>query len=207
MSAESSDPRGRFMYWRLRFRAWRGTRPFWAGLSTLLSGVPIAYFPYANLKLGNLTLTLATNAGAGSLIIGVLLATLGLTMWFQSIVRVFAGVATILLGLVSIPVSNLGGFTFGVILALIGGGLSIAWAPGLPAGAADDEHTDHRAGDGRPAEHAAVRQQTFVPDGGAVDQGTPEGGGDGPFLPGPSDGDPNLTDTTAHANGGRNSAG
>lgn len=207
MSAESSDPRGRFMYWRLRFRAWRGTRPFWAGLSTLLSGVPIAYFPYANLKLGNLTLTMATTAGAGSLIIGVLLATLGLTMWFQSIVRVFAGVATILLGLVSIPVSNLGGFTFGVILALIGGGLSIAWAPGLPAGAADAEHTDHRAGDGRPAEHAAVRQQTFVPDGGAVDQGTPEGGGDGPFLPGPSDGDPNLTDTTAHANGGRNSAG
>ncbi|MFD3523046.1 DUF6114 domain-containing protein [Streptomyces sp. NPDC058653] len=205
MSAESSEPRGRFTYWRLRFRAWRGTRPFWAGLLTLLSGVPIAYFPYAELKLGHLTLTMATTAGAGSLIIGVLLATLGLTMWFQSIVRVFAGVATILLGLVSIPVSNIGGFMMGATLALIGGGLSIAWAPGRPVDL-DDEHAAD-VGDGRPAGHAAVRRQTFKPGGGAVDQGTPDGGGDDPFLPGPHDGRPNLTDTTAHANGGRNSAG
>ncbi|MFD3482319.1 DUF6114 domain-containing protein [Streptomyces sp. NPDC058665] len=204
MSAESSEPRGRFTYWRLRFRAWRGTRPFWAGLLTLLSGVPIAYFPYAELKLGHLTLTMATTAGAGSLIIGVLLVTLGLTMWFQSIVRVFAGVATILLGLVSIPVSNLGGFMMGAILALIGGGLSISWAPGRPVDP-DEEHADD-PGDGRPAKHAAVRRQTFTPDG-AVDQGTPDGGGDDPFLPGPHDGGPNLTDTTVHANGGRNSAG
>ncbi|MET4923220.1 DUF6114 domain-containing protein [Streptomyces sp. PSRA5] len=206
MSAESSDPRGRFMYWRLRFRAWRGTRPFWAGLLTLLSGVPIAYFPYAELKIGHLTMTMATTAGAGSLIIGVLLVTLGLTMWFQSIVRVFAGVATILLGLVSIPVSNLGGFMLGAMLALIGGGLSISWVPGRPAGSADEEHAD-AVGDGRPAKHAAVRRETFKPHGGAVGQGTPDGGGDDPFLPGPRDGDPNLTDTTAHANGGRNSAG
>lgn len=205
MSAESSDPRGRFTYWRLRFRAWRGTRPFWAGLLTLLSGVPIAYFPYADIKVGHLTLTMATTAGAGSLIIGVLLVTLGLTMWFQSIVRVFAGVATILLALVSIPVSNIGGFMMGALLALVGGGLSISWAPGRPAGP-DDEHT-REAGDGRSAKHAAVRQQTFKPDGGAVDLGAPEGGGDDPFLPGPRDGGPNLTDTTAHANGGRNSAG
>lgn len=134
MSAEPSDPRGRFTYWRLRFRAWRGTRPFWAGLLAILSGVPIVYFPYAELKLGHLTLTMATTAGAGSLIIGVLLATLGLTMWFQSIVRVFAGVATILLGLVSIPVANIGGFGIGFLLALIGGALSISWAPGRPRG-------------------------------------------------------------------------
>ncbi|MEV0775883.1 DUF6114 domain-containing protein [Streptomyces sp. NPDC050433] len=205
MSAESSDPRGRFTYWRLRFRAWRGTRPFWAGLLTLLSGVPIAYFPYADLKLGHLTLTMATTAGAGSLIIGVLLATLGLTMWFQSIVRVFAGVATILLALVSIPVANIGGFVMGALLALVGGGLSISWAPGRPTGP-DAEHLDD-PGDDRSAEPAAVRRETFLPDGGAVDRGTRDGGGDGPFLPGPPDGDPNLTDTTAHANGGRNSAG
>ncbi|WP_405612121.1 DUF6114 domain-containing protein [Streptomyces sp. NBC_01508] len=203
MSAEPSDPRGRFTYWRLRFRAWRGTRPFWAGLFTLLSGVPIAYFPYADIKIGHLTMTMATTAGAGSLIIGVLLATLGLTMWFHSIVRVFAGVATILLALVSIPVSNLGGFVFGALLALVGGGLSLAWAPGRPA---DEEHADD-PGDGRSAKHAAVRRQTFQPDGGAVDPGTPDGVGDGPLSPGPSDGDPNLTETTAHANGGRNSAG
>jgi hypothetical protein len=79
-----------------------------------------------------LTVRMATTAGAGSLIIGVLLVTLGLTMWFHHIVRVFAGVAAILLALVSIPVSNLGGFGVGFLLSLVGGCLSVAWAPGEP---------------------------------------------------------------------------
>lgn len=132
MSAESPGLLDRIRYWRLRFRGWRGGRPFWAGLLTILGGVPIAYLPYANLKIGQLTVRMATTAGAGSLIIGVLLVTLGLTMWFHHIVRVFAGVAAILLALVSIPVSNLGGFGVGFLLALIGGALSVAWAPGEP---------------------------------------------------------------------------
>src|SRR5215470_4853239 len=134
MSAETSGRSDGFTYWRLRFRAWRGARPFWAGLLTLISGVPIAYFPYAHLHIGNLSLAMATTAGAGSLIIGILLVTLGLTMWYHSIVRVFAGVATILLALVSIPVSNLGGFVVGFVLALIGGALSVSWSPGRQAG-------------------------------------------------------------------------
>lgn len=113
-----------------RFRAWRGNRPFWAGLFTIVGGVPIAYFPYADLHLGNMTLAMSTTAGAGSLIIGVLLITLGLTMWFHHIVRVFAGVAAILLALISLPVANIGGFVIGFLLALIGGALSISWVPG-----------------------------------------------------------------------------
>ncbi|MBT2377871.1 hypothetical protein AMK21_14925 [Streptomyces sp. CB00316] len=118
--------------YRRGFRTWRGNRPFWAGLFTMLGGAPIAYFPYADLHLGNMTLAMSTTAGAGSLIIGVLLITLGLTMWFHSIVRVFAGVAAILLALISIPVANIGGFVIGFLLALIGGALSISWAPGEP---------------------------------------------------------------------------
>ncbi|MFJ9190436.1 DUF6114 domain-containing protein [Streptomyces globisporus] len=118
--------------YRRRFRAWRGNRPFWAGLFTMVGGVPIAYFPYANMHLGNVTLAMSTTAGAGSLIIGVLLVTLGLTMWFHSIVRVFAGVAAILLALISIPVANIGGFIVGFLFSLIGGALSISWAPGDP---------------------------------------------------------------------------
>lgn len=128
MSAESSGDRD-FTYWRLRFQAWRGGRPFWAGLFTLLSGAPIIYFPYFNLHLGHLTMAMSTTAGAGSLIIGILLITLGFTMWYHSIVRVFAGIATILLGLISIPLSNIGGFLIGFLLALFGGALSISWAP------------------------------------------------------------------------------
>ncbi|WP_028813861.1 DUF6114 domain-containing protein [Streptomyces flavidovirens] len=148
MSAESSGPSRDFSYWRLRFRAWRGGRPFWAGLLTLVGGVPIAWLPYAEIKIGHLTMAMATTAGAGSLIIGVLLVTLGLTMWYHHIVRVFAGVASILLALVSIPVSNLGGFGVGFLLALTGGALSISWAPARPdapgepvGGAVGPDHT------------------------------------------------------------------
>ncbi|MGV9235634.1 DUF6114 domain-containing protein [Streptomyces nigra] len=115
---------------RRKFRAWRGTRPFWAGLFIMLGGLPIAYFPYAHLQIGHLTLAMATTAGAGSLIIGVLLVVLGISLWFQKHVRVFAGIAAILLGLVSIPVSNLGGFLIGFLLALIGGAMAVSWAPG-----------------------------------------------------------------------------
>ncbi|MFE9453353.1 DUF6114 domain-containing protein [Streptomyces sp. NPDC006739] len=115
---------------RSQFRAWRGTRPFWAGLFVLLSGFPIIYFPYFHLQLGHLTLAMATTAGAGSLIIGVLLIVLGISLWFQKHVRVFAGVASILLALVSLPVSNFGGFVAGFLFALVGGAMAVAWAPG-----------------------------------------------------------------------------
>ena len=123
---------------RRGFRTWRGNRPFWAGLFTILGGLPIAYFPYANMHLGNMTIAMSTTAGAGSLIIGILLITLGFTMWFHHIVRVFAGVAAILLALISIPVANIGGFVIGFLFSLLGGALSIAWAPGEAEAAAPD---------------------------------------------------------------------
>jgi hypothetical protein len=138
MSAESIPGlRDRFGSGRKVFRSWRGHRPFWAGLLTLLGGVPIMYFPYAHLALGALTVQMSTEAGSGSLIIGVLLIVLGLTMWFQASARVFAGVAAILLALVSLVVSNFGGFLLGFLPALIGGCLSVSWTPGrkpAPAG-------------------------------------------------------------------------
>lgn len=166
MSAETN---GRVGYWRFRFHAWRGQRPFWAGLLTILAGGPIAYFPYAHLNLGGLTVAMATTAGAGSLIIGVLLVTLGLTMWFQAVARVFAGVATIMLSLVSLVVSNIGGFLMGFLLGLIGGALAVAWAPAGPA-------ADPGA---QPAE---------LPDGGDTDGGDTDNGGQGEYGRSPEDG-------------------
>jgi Family of unknown function (DUF6114) len=142
MSAETHGRRSRSGDWRRRFREWRWQRPFWAGLLALLAGLPIAYFPYANLTLGQLSVRMATTAGSGSLIIGVLLVTLGLTMWFQAAVRVFAGVATILLSLVSLVVSNVGGFLVGFLLGLIGGALAIAWSPGKPQAQTPAEETE-----------------------------------------------------------------
>ncbi|GHF50575.1 hypothetical protein GCM10010218_35150 [Streptomyces mashuensis] len=117
---------------RRTFRDWRGRRPFWGGLLCILAGVPIMYIPYQTMTLGDLHIRLATTAGAGSLIIGVLLVVLGLTLWYQPQSRVFAGVAAILLALVSLVVSNFGAFLIGFLLALVGGALGVAWAPGTP---------------------------------------------------------------------------
>ncbi|WP_406203171.1 DUF6114 domain-containing protein [Kitasatospora sp. NBC_01560] len=118
------------VHWVLRvFRHFRRSRPFWGGLLAMVAGVPIMYFPYAKLALNGMTVTMATTAGAGSLIIGILLIVLGLTAWFQPAVRIFSGVATMLLTLVSIPVSNLSGFGMALLPGLIGGGLMVAWAP------------------------------------------------------------------------------
>ncbi|MEV8047572.1 DUF6114 domain-containing protein [Streptomyces griseoluteus] len=138
MSAETpAAAPGQFTRRRLQFRAWRGARPFWAGLFVMLGGFPIMYFPYAHLQIGHLTVAMATTAGAGSLIIGVLLIVLGISLWFQKHVRVFAGVAAILLALVSIPVSNFGGFVIGFLLSMVGGAMGIAWSPG-PAAKAEE---------------------------------------------------------------------
>lgn len=144
MSPESTGQNEHYIrVLRRRFRAWRGHRPFWAGLFTMVGGIPIAYFPYASMTLGNMTLAMSTTAGAGSLIIGVLLITLGLTMWYHSIVRVFAGVAAILLALISIPVANIGGFVIGFVFALVGGAMSISWAPGEPEDAEETPLAGH----------------------------------------------------------------
>lgn len=137
MSAETPAAPGQndehyLAVFRRNFRDWRGDRPFWAGLFIVFGGVPIAYFPYAHLQVGHLTLAMSTTAGAGSLIIGVLLVVLGISLWFQKHVRTFAGVAAILLGLVSLPVANLGGFLIGFLFALIGGAMAVSWVPGEP---------------------------------------------------------------------------
>ncbi|ELS56547.1 DUF6114 domain-containing protein [Streptomyces viridochromogenes] len=150
MSAETPAVPGQFARRRLQFRAWRGTRPFWAGLFVMFGGLPIAYFPYANLQLGHLTLAMQTAGGSSSLIIGVLLVVLGFTLWFQKHVRTFAGIAAILLSLVSIPLSNLGGFFIGFLFALVGGALAVAWAPGTPPGPEPAQRDTTGAGGGAP---------------------------------------------------------
>ncbi|WP_133917216.1 DUF6114 domain-containing protein [Streptomyces sp. NBC_00582] len=146
MSAETSAAPGRFTRWRLQFRAWRGTRPFWAGLFMMIGGVPIMYFPYAHLTIGQLTVRMSTTAGAGSLIIGVLLVVLGISLWFQKHIRTFAGVAAILLALVSLPVSNFGGFVVGFLFGMIGGAMAIAWVPGTPPEPQAEQSTDGQGG-------------------------------------------------------------
>jgi hypothetical protein len=114
---------------RRDFQGWRRTRPFWAGLLVLLSAAPIIYFPYFNLSLGALSVAMSTTAGAGSLVIGLTLIVLGGLLWFQPVIRFFAGCVAIFLGVLSLPISNFGGFLFGMLLATTGGLLALAWGP------------------------------------------------------------------------------
>ncbi|WP_435846897.1 DUF6114 domain-containing protein [Streptomyces eurythermus] len=125
-------PRGEAAGARHGFGAWRGERPFWAGLFTMAAGVPILYWPYANLDMDGVPLALATTSGSGSLIIGVLLIALGLALWYRPRQRVFAGLATLLLALVSFPVANFGGLFLGLAAGLVGGCLACSWAPPDP---------------------------------------------------------------------------
>lgn len=122
---------------------------------------------------------------AGALIIGVLLITLGLALWFQQAIRVFAGVAAILLALVSLPVSNLGGFFMGFLLSMLGGALALSWAPG------------------QPVEEAPVDQRPAPVDMGKAESAVgPQG-----FPAHRETETAHASETTAHADGGRNSAG
>ncbi|AXK35492.1 hypothetical protein DVA86_25415 [Streptomyces armeniacus] len=159
MSADTRErPTDRLDRMRANFRVWRGQRPFWGGMLTLLAGLPIMYIPYQNLTLGSLTIRMSTTAGAGSLIIGVLLVVLGLTMWYQPHSRVFAGVAAILLALVSLVVSNFGAFLIGFLLGLIGGALGVSWAPGEPVRERDrKDDTDDTAS---PSDASASERDT-----------------------------------------------
>lgn len=197
MSAESTGLSARVHHIRLAFRHWRWERPFWAGLLTLLSGLPIAYFPYANLTLGQLTVRMATTAGSGSLIIGVLLFVLGLTMWFQHAVRVFAGVASIMLSLVSLVVSNFGGFVIGYLLAILGGALAVAWAPGTPAADEPGEKAELPGGAPDPAGDAVNDPAGDRPERPAV----PAARADDPFWPEPVSAGVRSDEETTEENG------
>lgn len=169
MSAESLGARARIGRWRTSFRHWRWQRPFWAGLLTLLAGIPTVYIPYADPSLEDLSFRLATTTGAGSLIIGVLLVVLGLTLWCQPLVRVFSGVAAILLGLVSLVVSNFGGFFVGFLLALVGGGMGVSWMPGEPP-------AEDAASGGDTADDGPVARRTATHAGAVADAGRGDGG-------------------------------
>jgi hypothetical protein len=139
------EPSAGFSRARRAFRSWRRTRPFWGGLLVLLAGFPIIYFAYGALNISGLHVQLATTAGASAAVIGLLLIALGISVWFQPMVRVFAGIAAIVLSLISLPMANFGGFGFGLFPGLIGGALVCSWAPLKTAvdGKLSAEESDH----------------------------------------------------------------
>ncbi|HTJ71878.1 MAG TPA: DUF6114 domain-containing protein [Actinospica sp.] len=111
--------------YRRPFRRWRRERPFGAGLSILLAGLEIYWAPHSSVgKMLSMGLP-----GISSLFIAIFLVVFGITVWFFPTYRVFAGIASILLALLSLVATNLGGFFVGFLLAMMGGAFAVAWAP------------------------------------------------------------------------------
>ncbi|WP_112262048.1 DUF6114 domain-containing protein [Lentzea terrae] len=113
-------------FWR-GFTAWRRGRPFWAGLFVAIGALIILIPPYANLKLGDMVISIQTLGGVSALLIGSLLAVCAVSLWVAPKFRLAAGFVTVLLSLVALVVTNLGGFLFGTIFSLLGGALAVAW--------------------------------------------------------------------------------
>ena len=114
-----------------RFRTWRRSRPFWGGLLLILSGLELFAIPLSGVLMrGAIKLVIYIGiGGVFGVLIGALLVAAGLMVWLNPLHKTFYSIAGIVLGIVSFPASNLGGLFLGMLLAIIGGGLSFAWTP------------------------------------------------------------------------------
>ncbi|WP_327372536.1 DUF6114 domain-containing protein [Streptomyces sp. NBC_01216] len=110
---------------RARFRRWRRSRPFWGGLFATLAGAEICALPLAPLKV---MLTQGV-AGIPSVLMGLVVIVLGISVWCAPHYRALAGIVTTLIATAALVLSNLGGFLIGTLLGILGGGLMFAWQP------------------------------------------------------------------------------
>ena len=115
----------RFGSVRAAFRSWRRTRPFWGGLWCILGGLIIAYGPTTAFKV---ILVSGTTVWLG-ILIGALVAVMGLFLWFAPHLRQLVGVLAAAFAMVSMITSDYGGFGIGLVLGTVGGALGFAWAP------------------------------------------------------------------------------
>jgi len=111
---------------RQRFRHWRRRRPFWGGYLLLLAGVEL--FLSANLTLGDIEVHIGPQ-GFLSYLLPLILVLCGVLAWYTPAQRLFYGILGLLTALYSLLGLNLGGFFVGMLFGIIGGALTIAWAP------------------------------------------------------------------------------
>jgi hypothetical protein len=114
---------------RTSWRAWRRARPFWGGLLLALAGLELIGIPLSGvLSHGAVKLVIYIGiGGVFGVLIGVLLIVCGVAVWLNPAHRAFYGIAGVLLGILSFPASNLGGFFAGMLLAIVGGSMAFAW--------------------------------------------------------------------------------
>ncbi|ANZ38181.1 hypothetical protein BBK82_21055 [Lentzea guizhouensis] len=113
-------------FWR-SFTAWRRGRPFWAGLFVIAGAIVILFPPFVGVKLGDMIISIKTIGGVSALLVGTLLIICGLSLWVAPKFRLASGIVTVLLAMVALVTTNLGGFLVGTVLSLLGGALAVAW--------------------------------------------------------------------------------
>ncbi len=109
-----------------RFRSWSSTRPFVGGLLTVLAGIEM--FFSSQLDVGKIHIHVGIE-GLQATVIPILLVVLGVLAIAMPVHRIFYGVITLVVAVYSLIGVNLGGFFLGMILASIGGVLTVAWMP------------------------------------------------------------------------------
>ncbi|WP_297586441.1 DUF6114 domain-containing protein [uncultured Corynebacterium sp.] len=119
-----------------RFKRWRRNRPFIPGLLMMISGFVIAAPAYITVQLSDILVMISTVSGVSTLLIGVLMFMFGLGCWLQPATAVYLGVLAIIVAVVALPTSNLGGFVVGSLFGIVGGSLALGWE------AEDDEDAD-----------------------------------------------------------------
>jgi hypothetical protein len=149
--------------WRA-FRIWRRSRPFWAGLWTLLAALELWSIPFLQPLLVHhkLNIKISGIAGVSTMAITPALIMMAIAMWFAPSYRIFAGVFTLVCALLSMVVSNFGGFLLGMLLGVFGGGLAFSWQPRMTEeqlaaqARAEQAYRDALAGDMPPSARAPL---------------------------------------------------
>ncbi|MFE7584981.1 DUF6114 domain-containing protein [Streptomyces gardneri] len=116
---------GRWVRW---FGAFRRTRPFWGGLWLIAGGWTVLKF-----SLSSLQLIVSTGFGgvAGYLVGGGMILC-GLIPMALPAQRYTFGLIGVVLAVVSLVVSNLGGFLLGMALGVLGGSMTVGWGARRP---------------------------------------------------------------------------
>ncbi|MFI9209814.1 DUF6114 domain-containing protein [Streptomyces sp. NPDC053253] len=129
------------------FRAFRRTRPFWGGVWLIAGGWTVLKF-----SLSSLQLIVSTGFGgvAGYLVGGGMILC-GLIPMALPGQRYTFGIIGAVLAVVSLVVSNLGGFLLGMTLGILGGSMTVGWGAKGPRGTGEERAAD------RVAERAAER--------------------------------------------------
>ncbi|MFE9411985.1 DUF6114 domain-containing protein [Streptomyces sp. NPDC006704] len=133
---------------RSALRAWRRTRPFWAGLLLVLGGLELLLVPLA-------PLTILVSLGLGGIAaigIGIALVVAGLFLWLLPHTRHYVSINALILSVLSFAATNLGGFLAGMALGVAGSAMGFGWT-------ANNETAPTRRGTNPRTRHTSQRTQ------------------------------------------------